>query len=159
MKLLIVRHGEAEPMCKADAERQLTEKGVADALALGRRLQQAGLKPAKAAVSPYQRAQQTFAAIQRALAIPAVTIEHITPESSVAQAIVALETVADGCDYLLMVSHLPLVSSLIAYLVDGSQRAAYEYPMPPASLAELELDVIAPGCATLKRLISPPYGV
>ena len=158
MKLFIIRHGEAEPQKTSDANRNLTARGRADAHALGELLGREKLKIHTAIVSPYQRARQTLECLlDGSHWQPRVHVaEKITPEDPVRSAYKELEPFA-GCESLVIVSHMPLVCSLIASLVDGTERTASHYPMNTASMAELDVDVLAPGGARLVRLLSPPY--
>lgn len=158
MKVFIIRHGEAEPRRDTDAGRNLTARGRADALALGKMLERDKLQIHTAIVSPYQRARQTLECLLEGARLqPRVHVaEHITPEDAVNSAYEELEPFG-GCESLVIVSHMPLVSSLIASLVDGTERTASHYPMSTASMAELDVDMLAPCGARLKRLLSPPY--
>jgi phosphohistidine phosphatase len=158
MRLFIVRHGEAEPLRHTDAERALTSKGMADACALGRFLADEQLHWDAIIVSPYLRARQTLDNILLSFPEhPAIQVnDTITPENAVVEAYNALATLGDAKNVLL-VSHMPLVSSLVASLVEGSQHAAHSYPMNTASLAEVEVDDLCQGGGSLQRLISPPY--
>lgn len=151
MKLWILRHGEAEPRAKSDAERRLTSHGreqvlYSAALLLGQPLQ-------AILVSPYVRAQQTAALVQETLDFPQPlrTVAWLTPESSVREAITELEQL--GFEHVLLVSHQPLVGALVGMLEHGhlQQPAA----MSTASLAELEGDWPLPGLMSLKALSHP----
>lgn len=158
--MFIVRHGEAEPFRGGDAERALTDKGSKDAQALGKLLAHEGLKWDAIIVSPYLRARQTLELLlQSHPEHPAISINTtITPENPVVEAFAALETLS-GRQSILIVSHMPLVSALVASLVTGSQRESGNYPMATASMAELEVTALCPGGGILHRLISPPYDV
>ena len=158
MKLFIVRHGEAEPVVRTDAERALTRRGRHDAQALGKLLAAGQVQWDAIIVSPYLRAQQTLEMLLQSFPVhPPVTVNHtITPDNAVAEAFAALEGFS-GQQTILMVSHMPLVSALVASLVSGSPHDALHYPMPTASFAELDVSAWHPGGAGLKRLICPPY--
>ena len=158
MRLLVIRHGEAEPIKTTDANRALTAKGREDAAALGRYIQSFKLGCRLCLVSPYVRARETLDNILQAgdLTATIVVAEGITPDDPVRSAYLALSAYVDA-EAIMIVSHLPLVSRLIASLVDGTESTANQYPMYPASMAILEMDVLAPGQAMLKQLLSPPY--
>lgn len=158
MRLFIVRHGEAEALKRTDAERALTARGHADTLALGQLLAREQQVWDAIIVSPYLRARQTLENILSSFPQhPAVIINtSITPENAVIQAYEALQPLTD-CNNVLMVSHMPLVSALVASLLTGSQRQAHDYSMATASMAEVAVDTFMEGGGTLKRLISPPY--
>jgi phosphohistidine phosphatase len=158
MRLFIVRHGEAEAQTSTDANRALTSKGISDAKSLGLLLQKESVVFTQIVVSPYCRAQQTLENILSAFNIaPEIhVLNTITPNNSVALAKQSVEPLLT-IETLLLVSHLPLVSAMIADLVEGDERMAPLYPMMPASVAELHLDTLMSGSATLQRLLSPPY--
>ncbi|WP_374274755.1 histidine phosphatase family protein [Brevundimonas sp.] len=61
-RLIIMRHAEAgrAPTGQGDRDRPLTERGVADARAMGRWLAGKGLAPDGACVSPARRTRQTW---------------------------------------------------------------------------------------------------
>lgn len=158
MRLFIVRHGEAEPLKHTDAERALTSKGAADACALGKLLANEEVQWDAILVSPYLRARQTLDNILLSFPHhPRILVnDTITPENAVVEAYKALATLGN-VDNVLLVSHMPLVSSLVASLVEGSQRAVHSYPMSTSSLAEVQVDALCNGGGSLLRLISPPY--
>lgn len=168
MRLFIMRHGEAEPFKQPDAERVLTVRGIQDTQSVGALLKsdlESELKPElatiqRAYVSPYVRAQQTFDNVNYASALNLVKVDEpeITPNGHPQAVLPLIQSALDeGLESILLVSHQPLVSRLVATLVEGSESFNYQYPMMPASLAELRLDVAAAGCADLVRLLSPPY--
>ena len=158
MKLWLVRHGEAEANMSNDPARKLTGKGQADIMALGKLLAMEGLAIDRAIVSPYTRARQTWEALQAKNHWPLQPIieQALTP-AEVTESILQVLQGCDSSESVLVVSHQPLVSSLTALLVSGSAGNAWEYPMMPGSLAEIELTDCLPGGGKLKRLLSPPY--
>ncbi len=132
MKVWVLRHGEAEGHARTDAERNLTEHGRAEVLRSAAHL--IG-QPIKAIIaSPYVRAQQTAQLVREALGFePQIrTVAWLTPESSPLEVLGHLET----DDTVLLVSHQPLVGSLISFMQHGHLRQPQ--PMSTASLAELE---------------------
>jgi phosphohistidine phosphatase len=154
MKLWILRHGEAEPRKTTDAARALTAHGVAEALAAGRCLARFAGADLIALASPYTRAQQTAAAVLQSVKMkaPLITVDWCTPDDDPVRALDQLAL--RGEDELLLVSHMPLVSALAGLLVHGDLRAGP--PMHTASLAELDVPLVAPGCARLLSLRHPP---
>ncbi len=160
MKLYILRHGQAEAMNSSDFERRLTSEGIADVQALGAKLKSEQVSINKAFVSPYVRTQQTFRSLKNhaGLAVEPQTLEMLTPDGAIADVFQMLAGLAED-DHVLLVTHQPLVSKLVACLVEGSVKEAYQFPMNPASLAEVDIDADAvyPGNGTLPRLISAPY--
>ncbi|WP_217473794.1 phosphohistidine phosphatase SixA [Stutzerimonas stutzeri] len=151
MKLWLLRHGQAEPKARTDAQRNLTEAGrqeVEDAAAL---LQGQSLQVIL--VSPYQRAQQTAEIVRQALGFtgPVETVPWLTPDSDPADAMLYLDRRTE--QRLLLVTHQPLVGALGGWLVSGHREAPL--PMATASLAELEGEHLAAGLMHLVGLRHP----
>ncbi|MEQ3696871.1 MAG: histidine phosphatase family protein [Pseudomonadales bacterium] len=146
MKLYILRHGTAERWLNdsMDFDRQLTDFGVAqiEQLVPQWRTTMASIETW---VSPYQRTQQTAKVLLGAEA-SFQTTRLITPEASLVS---LLNLLPEQKQDLLLVSHQPLVSSLVAKL---SGLSPYDCPMSPASLAVLEGDVMAASCMDLRSL-------
>ncbi|MDN3640038.1 phosphohistidine phosphatase SixA [Simiduia curdlanivorans] len=151
-KLYILRHGEAQMQAATDAARQLTNFGRRQA-----RAQAACFKPELALVeqvyvSPFLRAQQTadelFAELSGATNACRHEAAWLTPDVAIEQVIRGLEPVIAGAPVLL-VSHQPLVSQLISFLSD---TPVWQVSMDTASLAYLEVSVLAKGLAELKSI-------
>ena len=132
MKLWILRHGEAQPHARRDAERNLTEHGRQQVVRSAAHLMGQPLDCILA--SPYVRAQQTAALVRDALGFSAAlkTVTWLTPESDPKFAVSQLPDTGN----VLLVSHQPLVGDLISLLQHGHCRQPQ--PMHTASLAELE---------------------
>ncbi len=152
MKLFIMRHGEAESPTawtpEADKARNLTDFGRLQAQ---RNLAACNAQmdaPDVIIASPYKRAQQTAQYARSQFSAAAFqTCPLITPDGNIKQVMEHLYTLSETAASLLMVSHQPLVSELIARLVGEGF-----YPMHTASIAGLEADVIAEGLAELSFL-------
>ncbi|ROM50964.1 phosphohistidine phosphatase SixA [Pseudomonas rhodesiae] len=149
MKLWILRHGEAEAHARTDAERNLTERGRAEVLRSAAHL--IGQPLGAIIASPYVRAQQTARLVREALGfVPDIrTVPWLTPEGSPEQVLAHL--VAE--DNVLLVSHQPLVGSLISFLQHGHSRQPQ--PMYTASLAQLEGEFALAGLMSLVSVKSP----
>jgi len=148
MKLWVLRHGEAHNQATSDAARELTQHGREQVLHSAAHLLGKPLQAIYA--SPYVRAQQTAALVHEALGFSGsiTTVHWLTPEQSpqaVADKIEALRL-----DNVLLVSHQPLVGTLLGLLENG--HASHEHPMGTASLAELEGGWPLAGLMTLKSL-------
>nr|WP_262925197.1 phosphohistidine phosphatase SixA [Pseudomonas guariconensis] len=146
-----MRHGEAEPRANSDAERRLTAHGREQVLRSAARLLGQPLQAILA--SPYVRAQQTAALVREALgfAEPVRTVPWLTSDHDAGQVIGELERL--GLEQVLLVSHQPLVGTLVGLLEHGhGQQPA---PMSTASLAELEGDWPLAGVMTLRGLYHP----
>ena len=159
--ITILRHGEAEPLSDSDANRELTDNGLqgsrsaantlADFLSVDQHLD-------VIFHSPFKRTKQTaFALLQdfshtgNRLDIPCLPsdllLENATPK--------LLTNWLDQLDmnHIVLVSHQPLVSRLVAWLVDGVSADSQdynEYCFYPASMMVIETDFIARGCGSIR---------
>ncbi len=121
MKIVIMRHGEAETFAQSDAERALTSFGRSASRDVAQRCSLQGISQFdKVLVSPYLRAQQTWQELEDIFDAKEVSLsEDITPYGDSAmvadylQALIELEQP----ESVLLVSHLPLVGYLTADLV------------------------------------------
>lgn len=143
MKVWILRHGEAQAHARTDAERNLTEHGRAEVLRSAAHL--IGQPLGAIIASPYVRAQQTAQLVRDVLGFePEIrTVPWLTPDGDVQRVLEKLDT----DDNVLLVSHQPLVGSLISFLQHGHQRQPQ--PMYTASRAELEGDFPVAGLMSL----------
>jgi len=151
MKLWILRHGEAQNRARTDAERELTDNGRAEVLSSAASLMGQPLRWIIA--SPYVRAQQTAELVRQTLGFSeaVVTVPWLTPDSDPRKVLDNLDLYAS--DNVLVVSHQPLVGSLIGLAVHGSLQQAE--PMHTASLAELEADFPLAGAMELVGVRHP----
>lgn len=142
MRLYVLRHGEAEPQGRRDADRALTEAGrqaVQAKLTL--------LAPVDSFYcSPYKRAVQTAQILQSTVGHPGGPVfdERLTPDQPVAKVLELLQSLDTGS--CLLVGHNPLLSNLIATLTGDR----YGVSLPTAGLAYLRADDCYPGGASLK---------
>ena len=149
MKVWILRHGEAQAHARTDAERNLTEHGRAEVLRSAAHL--IGQPLGAIIASPYVRAQQTAQLVRDVLGFQPeiLTVPWLTPDEDVRQVLKKLDTDDD----VLLVSHQPLVGSLISFLQHGHQRQPQ--PMYTASLAQLEGDFPLAGLMSLLSVRNP----
>jgi phosphohistidine phosphatase len=145
-QLTIVRHGSASQYAANDEVRHLTEQGIREAHAAGRAIKTA---PIRILHSTLLRAQQTAKIIHSYF--PQAFLEEvdfITPDDSPKQVIKRLDRYSD--EQLMIVSHQPLVTSLISLLVDGSNGLYGQGVfLNPANFVEMKFDVFGVGCASL----------
>lgn len=151
MKLWLLRHGEAEPRARTDAERNLTDTGREEVRRSAAHLE--GQQLEAILVSPYNRAQQTAELVRQVLRFegPVVTVPWLTPESDLREAMLYLDRREERD--LLLVTHQPFVGALGGWLVDGHRNGPL--PMATASLAELEGEDLAAGLMSLVSLRHP----
>lgn len=145
MKVWILRHGEAKPQARMDAERELTAKGREEVLRSAAHLMGQPLQ--RIFASPYVRAQQTAELVRQALGFTdaIVTVPWLTPDGNPHMVLEQLD--AYSAENVLLVSHQPLVGTLIGLAVHGSLQQAQ--PMHTASLAYLEADLPLAGAMQL----------
>lgn len=148
MKLWVLRHGQAQSSAASDAARELTDAGRQEVRSSAAHLHGRPLQ--RLLVSPYVRAQQTAAVVQGVLQadITQLTVDWLTPDSDPFEALRQLDAL--GLDEVLLVSHQPLVGSLIGLLAHGNLQQAQ--PMNTASLAELEGEFVLAGGMQLRAI-------
>ena len=152
MRLYVVRHGEAEPASRSDAERPLTERGRRDVRGLWQALAARGEAPTTIISSPYVRAVQTATEIAGVFnGKVARTTELLVPEARPQEVFDWLlsEPLRDG---MMLVSHMPLVSLLVGRLVDGAEARV---PMSVGAVALLDIEVPVAAGGRLVWLRSP----
>ena len=87
MKIILIRHGQAEDETRPDSARQLTDFGQQQAAQTAEYIT-ARYHPDCFLVSPYDRAQQTLAALQSLLpSVPSKIQENITPSDDARHAL------------------------------------------------------------------------
>ncbi|MDN4162117.1 SixA phosphatase family protein [Nocardioides abyssi] len=143
--LVVIRHAAAEADGPTDAERRLSERGHADAAAVGAWLSSLGVAPDHAVVSAAVRTVQTFDDIADAAGWD---LEPDVDESLYAAgpetALDLLRTVPDDVRTLVVVGHNPTMASLAQLLDDGEgdldagNRLALGYP--PSATTVLSYD-------------------
>ncbi len=153
MKLLLMRHGEAEPNAQTDSDRSLTPYGREQVLVVVRRLSDIHLPVEKSMVSPYLRARQTAAIMSGTFSgtnqrsWPEQVSDAITPDQSPERAAIVIADCFENISTGLVVMHQPIISRLVYYLTGQDQ------PMETANLAIIEAPQIALGCCELECVI------
>ena len=149
MKLLLMRHGEAEPRAQIDSDRPLTLYGREQVSAVARRLSEMDLQVEGSMVSPYLRARQTAAIMSGTMpgSWPEQISDPITPDQPAEGAALAIARCFDTAVTGLVVMHQPIISRLVYYLTGQNQA------MGTANLAIIEAPQIALGCCELECVI------
>ncbi len=143
-RLILLRHAKTERRATSgeDRDRALTDEGRRAAASVGRALAAAGLIPDVALVSPALRAQQTFEALQPALAdvdLQTVSELYDAPAATLRSAADAVDA-----DTVLVVAHNPGVHALALSLVEAcvavgvDDRVRVEDGFPTATAAAFE---------------------
>jgi len=148
-----MRHGQANPMGSIDSERKLTEQGFSEVKVMAKWINEANLSLENIFVSPYVRAQQTANTVLNGLnASPLLTtLDFITPSGNAKDVHNYIDGMS-GMDEqsLLIVSHMPLVSYLVAELTLGHHSPIFQ----TAAIAQIDYDV-EKMTGKLVKLISP----
>lgn len=141
MKVFIMRHGEAVHYAPTDEQRALTEHGKDNSIIVARACKQQGYgRFDKVLVSPYLRAQQTWAAISQEFSSDdVVTSDDITPYGQAEDVVEYVSAIAEieSLESILLVSHLPLVGYLTAEFVGDISAPMF----PTSGLVCIEYDV------------------
>lgn len=155
MELWILRHGEAEAPVKDDAARPLTERGVRQ---IRRQAETFGLQLhliKHVWVSPYLRTQQTantlLTSLKPVFSGECKTVNWLTPDTPVLEVLTHL-TADPLAENVLLISHQPLVSTLVSHLCGLSP---WQVSMDPGTIAHLTLPVLAQGLGELRSVTAP----
>jgi phosphohistidine phosphatase len=152
VRLFVLRHGRAEAFKADDASRALVASGREDVRQVVTRQCDALGSVPHVWVSPYLRAQQTAGIAREVLALPdtcELVSNLLVPEARVFSLIDALYQAK--LDTVLLVSHQPLLSTLLDTLCGPSEA----HHMSTASLAAVDLDVVAADMGQLRWLVHP----
>lgn len=151
MNLYLLRHAEAEQEATSDGKRQLTERGRAQARAVGRFCARHDLYPDKILTSPLARALQTAKIFADELKIAErVQICGFATAGMTAEA--ALEGLGPFTEHssVLLVGHEPDFSEFVAALI-GGEEACIRFRK--GSLAKVTLPKLKPGVGRLEFLL------
>ncbi|RDH44470.1 phosphohistidine phosphatase SixA [Zooshikella ganghwensis] len=152
MKIMIMRHGEAEATALSDGQRPLTEEGINEVTQVAELVAEEYVV-SKIIASPLLRAQQTASLMATGLNLPAVdTLTELAPEHKPESVLKALAS--EEAEVLLLVSHMPLVDQLAGWLLEGSRMSPIAFPT--ATVAVLHTDHLAAGVAELERVFLAP---
>ena len=152
MLLFVMRHGHAEAFSKSDETRALTEEGRAEVAAVCKQRASELAQVKTIWASPFVRTRQTAKIVAETFDLPVELQDILTSETSPEVVLEALSAADEKLFPLLLVSHQPLVGSL----VNGLCGSGDEHPMGTASLACLSSDVWARDCAELEWLQHKP---
>ena len=147
MKVIIMRHGQADWSAPSDNERSLNRQGRQEVSSTVARL--AGQQVDRIIASPYLRARQTAAIASEAFAVAVETLEALKPEGDSASVVQALPTQG----VVMLVSHMPLVSCLAGFLCEGSTSDGPSFQTAMALV--LTLDIPGAGMAEVAEIIMP----
>lgn len=147
MKVIIMRHGQADWSAPSDSERSLTEQGIQEVSSTVAQL--AGQQVGRIIASPYLRAQQTASVASEAFGVALETLDALEPDGDSTAVLQALPE----SGVVLLVSHMPLVSCLAGLLCDGSSSNGPSFQTAMALV--LTLDMPGAGMAEVAEIIMP----
>ena len=114
MKIILMRHGQAEDETRPDSARQLTGFGHEQAKQTAKYIS-SHYQPDYFLVSPYVRAQQTLAELQVLMAnVPSHIQQNITPSDDARQALADIAHIEAEC--LVVVCHMSIIAYIAALL-------------------------------------------
>ncbi len=141
MKIILMRHGQAEGYRQPDNDRQLTDFGRKQAKETASYLMDK-YAPDMFVVSTYDRAQQTLEAFTSiAPATPVKILDSITPDCNASNALNELYKLADNdadnnkVKCMLVVCHMPIVANMAGQLTN---QWATSYQLAEARVIECE---------------------
>ena len=143
MQIILVRHGEAEPLKRSDADRNLTLDGLHQAQQSAAWLLNHQYSLDGLFASPYHRARQTANEIGNVLDVPVTLTDRITPDRDPREVVAWLESLDLPNDTVLaLVCHMPVVGRLASWLCDGVDGGAR---LSLAEVQVIEMPVLAVG--------------
>jgi phosphohistidine phosphatase len=145
-RLIVMRHGKAEPFASTDYERTLTARGTRDAREAGVHLREHGFVPDWVLVSSAVRARQTWDAVCEGLGTsPEAFFEDAVFTGSADVVLSCLTEAPAEATTVMFVGHNPAASYLCHELDDGEGDPAAVSGLlqgfPPAGVCVLEVGV------------------
>ncbi len=141
-----------------DADRQLTEQGGREAVAVGRWLAGVGVVPDRVVVSPARRARQTWDRAAEALpSVPRPLLDERLYENTPDSVLLVVRETPEDVGTLVVVGHNPSVGRLAHVLddepgdPDAGRRLGSGFPPGATAVFRLEagFDALEPGAASL----------
>lgn len=113
MKIIVMRHGEAAHEAGRDDLRPLTDKGRKQSIKMAEWVAAELPRLDRVLVSPFLRAQQTWDAVRTCLPEPSLVeeVHDLVPYGRAEVVTDYLRALND--DYILIISHLPLVGYIV----------------------------------------------
>ena len=133
MKIILMRHGQAEDETRPDSARELTDFGQQQAAQTAAYIS-TSYTPDIFIVSPYVRAQQTLAQLQlQTPNIPVKVQNNITPSDDARTALAELATIEAEC--VIVVCHMSIIAYLASLLTGDTPES---YALAEARVFEME---------------------
>lgn len=153
MNIYLLRHGEAEPRDHDDAGRQLTHRGKGDLQNIAHQFAKRGIELDRCFFSPYVRTTQTAAVFLAHLnsSLKPEPAPVLTPENRAREVIAFLDTLSD--EHVLLVSHNPLVSEVLALLTNGDVSRLHV--VATSEMNAVHCETVGTGCGAQKFRLLP----
>ena len=127
-RLIVMRHAKAERDSASgrDFDRDLTDRGIRDAILMAEVLRRYAIKPDLALVSPALRTTKTFETVAQTLSLVITPLsEQVMFNASAGTLRRLIEDEEDRAETLLVIAHNPGVADLcLQYLKEGGASAA-----------------------------------
>ena len=152
MLIYLLHSGIVDDSGGSPQDRELSHDGVMQSRAMVRKFRVYAPQVDMALISPYLSAKQTSEAL--ALSFPTIHFEVselLAPDADVYAAMDAIEKF--DVQQLLMISHKPLLPTLLSVMVDGTVDSSRS--VGDSTLVCVEMDFIAPGCGAIKYTMAP----
>ena len=149
MLVFVMRHGEATSFSVRDSDRELTDHGRKEVVSIIQRCTNNLATIDEIWASPYIRTQQTAALVNVVINKKIITCDFLTPTKSPDK---VLKMLAAANKTILLVSHQPLVGTLVDKLADLELG---RYRMSTAAIACIESESFTMGNGELAWLYQP----
>lgn len=140
--LIIMRHAKAEASAPTDFERQLTERGLADAADAGEWLGRGVIQPELALVSAAARTTQTWESVAAAAGWDVDVAEYLDQlyDAYTDSVVEQINEVDDGIQTLMVVGHNPTMAALAQLLDDNSGVEVGDYATSAVTVFSVDAD-------------------
>ncbi|HJQ04173.1 MAG TPA: histidine phosphatase family protein [Nocardioides sp.] len=144
--LVVIRHAKAEQYAASDFERELTDRGRADAAEAGRWLASEGVVPGAAYVSPAARTRGTWAAIAEAAGWDLTPTYDRGLYGTDEEGVLELVQLTDeAVDTVVVIGHNPTIEMVVQMLDDGegpadvAESLAIGYPTSAVTVFDVDV--------------------
>ena len=157
MEIYLLRHGAAERNASSgrDADRRLTEEGIAAVTDVVTQARQTGFNPSLILTSPYTRALETARLAARLLDYDQeiLSTTALTPESTPEDAWEELRSYGAQAS-VLAVTHEPLISAVASWIL-GNARTEIEFK--PGAMVRIDIETVTAKPRGVRRWTIVPY--
>ena len=152
MKIILIRHGQAEDETRPDSARKLTDLGHEQAKQTAEYISN-HYQPDYFLVSPYVRAQQTLAELQVLMSnVPSHMQQNITPSDDARLALADIAHIEAEC--LVIVCHMSIIAHLAALLTDDYPES---FALAEARVFEMDFVMIGMAREIARFVPEQPY--